>query len=79
MAVAHLRSKTKLPCTVGFGIRTAEQAARIARFADGTVVGTAIVSKIFENLNAKTKRAALVSDVAAFCKSLADAVHAARS
>jgi tryptophan synthase alpha chain len=78
-AIAHLRARTKLPCTVGFGIRTPEQAAGIARFADGAVVGTAIVSKIFENINARAKRATLVSDVAAFCKSLADAVHAARS
>ncbi len=78
-AIAHLRGKTNLPCTVGFGIRTPEQAARIARFSDGAVVGTAIVSKIFENLNAGATRDALVSDVTAFCKALADSVHAARS
>lgn len=77
-AIAHLRTKTKLPCTVGFGIRSPEQAGRVARFADGAVVGTAIVSRIFDNLNAKAKRAALVSDVAGFCKTLADSVHAAR-
>ena len=32
-----------LPCAVGFGIRTREQAAAIARMADGVVVGSAIV------------------------------------
>ncbi|HTT96876.1 MAG TPA: tryptophan synthase subunit alpha, partial [Rhizomicrobium sp.] len=77
-AFAELRKTTALPCTVGFGIRTPEQAHGVARFADGVVVGTAIVSKIFENLNAKAKRAALVSNVAEFCKALADSVHAAR-
>jgi tryptophan synthase alpha chain len=77
-AIAHLRTKTKLPCTVGFGIRSPEQAGSIARFADGAVVGTAIVSKIFENLDSRAKRAALVSDVAGFCKALAESVHAAR-
>jgi tryptophan synthase alpha chain len=77
-AIAALRAKTNFPCTVGFGIRTPEQAAAIGRFADGVVVGTAIVSKIFENVNAKAKRAALVSNVAEFCRALAESVHAAR-
>ena len=37
------RRATDLPCAVGFGIKTPEQAAAIARFADGAVVGSAIV------------------------------------
>ena len=75
-AIAHLRARSKLPVTVGFGIRTPEQAAAIARFADGAVVGTAIVSQVYENVNAK--RAALVANVAEFCGRLANSVHAAR-
>ncbi len=43
-AVARLKSQAKIPCCVGFGIRTPEQAAGIARFADGAVVGSAIVN-----------------------------------
>ncbi len=78
-AIDALRAKTSLPCTVGFGIRSPEQAATVARFADGVVVGTAIVSKIFENLNAGARRDALVSNVAEFCRSLADSAHAARA
>ena len=74
-AITRLREKTQLPVTVGFGIRTPEQAATVARFADGVVVGTAIVSKVFENAGRKD----LVSNVAQFCRSLADAVHAART
>jgi tryptophan synthase alpha chain len=74
--VAALRAKTDLPCTVGFGIRTPEDAARVARFADGVVVGTAIVQKVYENVN--RPRGELAANVAEFCRSLADSVHAAR-
>lgn len=73
-AVAALRKRTSLPITVGFGIRTPEQAAAIARFADGAVVGTAIVAQVCENL----KSGNLAANVAEFCASLANSVHAAR-
>lgn len=42
-AVRRLKSGTDLPIAVGFGVRTAEQAAAIGRVADGVVVGSAIV------------------------------------
>lgn len=42
-AVTRLKSHTDLPVAVGFGVRTPEQAAAIARVADGVVVGSAIV------------------------------------
>jgi tryptophan synthase alpha chain len=42
-AVARLKNATDLPVAVGFGVRTPEQAAAIARVADGVVVGSAIV------------------------------------
>ena len=45
-AVARLKAATDLPIAVGFGIRTPEQAAAIARFADGVGVGSAIVELI---------------------------------
>ncbi|MFH2011116.1 MAG: tryptophan synthase subunit alpha [Pseudomonadota bacterium] len=41
----------KLPVGVGFGISTPEQAATVARWADGVIVGSAIVKIIEENLN----------------------------
>ncbi|MFZ2319579.1 MAG: tryptophan synthase subunit alpha, partial [Pseudomonas sp.] len=40
-AVARLRRHTDLPISIGFGIRTPEHAATIARLADGVVVGSA--------------------------------------
>ncbi|WP_414903054.1 tryptophan synthase subunit alpha [Sphingomonas flavalba] len=45
-AVTRLKAETGLPVAVGFGIRTAEQAAAVARVADGVVVGSALVDII---------------------------------
>lgn len=45
-AVAKLKAATDLPVAVGFGVRTPEQAAAIARVADGVVVGSAIVELV---------------------------------
>ena len=42
-AVARLKAATELPVAVGFGVRSPEQAAAVARVADGVVVGSAIV------------------------------------
>lgn len=47
-AVARLKAATTLPVAVGFGVRTPEQAAAIARHADGVIVGSAVVSLIGE-------------------------------
>lgn len=41
--VARVRKYTKLPLAVGFGIATGEQAAAVARIADGVIVGSALV------------------------------------
>ena len=46
--LARLRSHTGLPLGVGFGIRDADSAARIAHVADAVVVGSALVSRIAE-------------------------------
>ncbi|MCX8036086.1 MAG: tryptophan synthase subunit alpha [Candidatus Sumerlaeia bacterium] len=46
--VAELRRHTALPIAVGFGISRPEHARAVARFADGVVVGSAIVKKIEE-------------------------------
>jgi tryptophan synthase alpha chain len=44
--VAALRSVTDVPIAVGFGISTPEQAAAVARVADGVVVGSALIDAI---------------------------------
>lgn len=43
---AEIRALTTLPVGVGFGVKDAETAASIARFADAIVVGSALVGKI---------------------------------
>jgi tryptophan synthase alpha chain len=47
--VLRLRSVTKLPIALGFGISTAEQFAEVGEFADAVVVGSAIVETIERN------------------------------
>jgi tryptophan synthase alpha chain len=44
--IDRMRNATKLPLAAGFGISTAEQAAAVAKMADGVVVGSAIVRQI---------------------------------
>jgi tryptophan synthase alpha chain len=44
--VARVRSATDLPLAVGFGISTPDQAGRVARVADGAIVGSALVKAI---------------------------------
>ena len=50
-AVARLRRHTVLPVAVGFGIRTAQQAAEVAKVADAAVVGSALVDRIARSLD----------------------------
>jgi tryptophan synthase alpha chain len=47
--VEKIRKITKLPLAVGFGISNAKQASEIANFADGVVIGSAVVRLIDEN------------------------------
>jgi tryptophan synthase alpha chain len=54
-AVARIKRHTKLPVAVGFGVRTAEQAAGIASGADGVVVGSALVSVLKSSLDLNDK------------------------
>lgn len=75
-AVKRLKAATTLPVAVGFGIKTPEQAAAVARAADGVVVGSAIVSLIGEA--AETRANDLPERVEGFVRSLAQAVRTAR-
>jgi tryptophan synthase alpha chain len=45
-AVSKIRKISEIPVSVGFGISTPEQVAEIGRFADGAVVGSALVDLI---------------------------------
>jgi tryptophan synthase alpha chain len=50
-AVEKIRKITKLPVAIGFGISQPQQAREIGQFADGIVVGSAVVRLIDENRN----------------------------
>ena len=73
-AVARLRRHTDLPISIGFGIRTPEHAATIARLADGVVVGSALIDQI---ANATSPQQA-IDGVLGLCRELADGVRGAR-
>lgn len=47
--VARIRAISGLPVAVGFGIRTPERAAAVARVADAVVVGSAFVEEIAQS------------------------------
>jgi tryptophan synthase alpha chain len=44
--VARVREYTRLPVAVGLGVRDGEQAAQVAGFADGVIVGSAFVQRL---------------------------------
>jgi len=73
-AVTRLRRHTDLPISIGFGIRTPEQAAAIARLADGVVVGSALIDHI---ASAGSSEQA-IDGVLSLCAALADGVRKAR-
>ena len=71
-AVQQIKSKSDLPVAVGFGIKTREQVKEIGNIAEGVVVGSAIVNKIEQNLDANGQpNAELVERVISLVQSLA--------
>lgn len=68
--VSLIRQNSSVPCAVGFGISTPEQAARMAAASDGAIVGSAIIKLI-----AKYGRDA-AEPVGAYVKEMKDALRA---
>lgn len=64
--VANVRQRTKKPLCVGFGVSTPEQAQRIAKVADGVIVGSRIIELIDEDKS--------LESACAFVKSLRNAL-----
>lgn len=54
--VKEIRAVTDTPCAIGFGISTPEQAAEMSGYADGVIVGSAIVKQI-EKYGEKAEKA----------------------
>ena len=74
-AVERMRKATGLPVAVGFGIKTPERAAAIAKVADAAVVGSVLVDRIAASLAANENVTSNVLETAA---GLAQAVRSAR-
>jgi tryptophan synthase alpha chain len=67
--VGRIRAHTDLPVCVGIGVSNPEQAATVARFADGVIVGSALVRRLGEDG---------VAGVRALTAELATAIRTAR-
>jgi tryptophan synthase alpha chain len=79
-AVGRIRARSPLPIAVGFGIKTAEQAAAVARVADAAVVGSAIVEIIRKGLEAGNEPVTDLPDsVLDFVSQLSQGVRSART
>ena len=69
--VRLVKREKDIPCAVGFGISTPEQAAKVASQSDGAIVGSAIV-KLCEKYGEER-----VPQVARYVREMAEAVHGA--
>ncbi|ACK50367.1 tryptophan synthase, alpha subunit [Methylocella silvestris BL2] len=77
-AVARIKRHTGLPVAVGFGVKTAADAAAIAAHADGVVVGSAIVDALRGSLDAEGRATpGTVPAVAKLVEDLAGGVRTA--
>ncbi|MFB4197355.1 tryptophan synthase subunit alpha [Streptomyces carpaticus] len=63
--VRRTRATTELPVCVGLGVSNADQAAEVAAFADGVIVGTAFVKELLAHEGDETAGLAAVRDLAA--------------
>ena len=77
-AVGRIKRHTALPVAVGFGVRTPDQAAAIARDADGVVVGSALVDAVKNSLNNGKATPQTVGTVTSVVTALATGVRSAR-
>jgi tryptophan synthase alpha chain len=69
--VGKIRKITRLPLAVGFGISKPQQAKEIGRFADGVVIGSAVVRLIHENKDSRD----LVKIVSGYISEIKKAMH----
>ena len=71
--VRVVRENTTVPCAIGFGISTPEQAARMASLSDGAIVGSAII-KLLEQYGTDAPR-----HIGAYVRSMVDGIRLASS
>jgi tryptophan synthase alpha chain len=78
-AVKRIKSHTELPVAVGFGIKTADDAAVVGRDADGVIVGTAVCNAIAGSLVDGKSTPSTVAAVTTLVSGLASGVRRARN
>jgi tryptophan synthase alpha chain len=72
--VSRVREHTKLPVAVGLGVSNGTQAAQVASFADGVIVGSAFVQRLLE----ASSPAAGIARVRELAGELAEGVRSGR-
>ena len=68
--VQQVKTETKLPVLVGFGLSRPEHVRDVCQLADGAIVGSAIVQRIDELARSGKSRSELVESAAKFIESL---------
>lgn len=77
-AINRIRSNCDLPIAVGFGLKSAEHIAAIAKIADAAVVGTAIVDRIAAGHAAGHDASRIAAETHGFVAELAAGTRAAQ-
>jgi tryptophan synthase alpha chain len=78
-AVARIKRQTQLPIAVGFGVKNAQTAGAIAAYADGVVVGSALIDTLKNSLDEKNGATQkTIGAVTKLVSEIADGVRQAR-
>lgn len=70
--LTKVRKYSDYPLAVGFGISTPDQAAQVAEYAEGVIVGSAIIDRIAENLEQSEE--VMLREVSSLVDSLKEAL-----
>ena len=72
--VSRIRESVQTPVCVGLGVSTPEQAKEVASYADGVIVGSALIKVLLEQSDFETG----LKELANLTKSLAEGIRQAR-
>ena len=72
--VSRIRESVQTPVCVGLGVSTPEQAKEVASYADGVIVGSALIKVLLEQSDFETG----LKELAVLTKSLAEGIRQAR-
>ncbi len=75
-AYNKLKKQSKIPIVVGFGINTPEKAKIVSKYADGVVIGSAIVDELDKNIEKKSN---INNNVIRLVKKFSKAIKEARN